>query len=113
VYIVDGIEYSFAGISIFTFTEDIEVIVEKRERADGTDIILVYWEGMEVIVTIDTSSPDWQMNLPELERVGYNFLGWAEYAGKMFAQWQLLDAGYIEPFVGEWYCKIVAEITAA
>ncbi len=112
IYLIDGAEYSFSEISTYSFTGDCIVTVEQRERKSETQVTLVYWDGVEVLISVDKSDPQWQSKLPELERVGYEFIGWEEQSGKMVAQWKLQDAGYSGEFIGQWNYKVSTTVTA-
>lgn len=112
VYVIDGAELLFSELSAYRFTNGCEVSVVRRERENGTLVALVYWEGVEALVTVDKNDAEWQSKLPEPERVGYRFLGWEEQDGKMVAQWNLQDACYSGVFIGKWSYEVVATVTA-
>lgn len=106
VYTINGEEFSFQDLSEIRFLGDNVVQVQKRERnSNYSTVTLVYWDDIEVLISIDATQDGWELLLPVPERVGYEFCGWVRNVSdeKFYAQWERNSIEYVGEFIGLWY----------
>ena len=104
LYLVDEREYTLVGLGelVFDSNKDTKVAVIKKERTQGTPITLVYWDGFEVVITVDKTVSNWQDSLPILTRTGYIFVGWDFQDETAVAQWTRDNPNYSGRYIGSW-----------